>query len=158
MMRLKPGEFKKSYLRNTDSWLSKGEAYLTVPFHLDNQPLLALEWDNRICIDRALPFGLKSTPKFFSTMADGIQWISSITLFGRFYFSSKNPIEAGAFKHKLMQIWFELGMPLELSKLNVSRHRNLHYNHADMFTSWKISGLQRSAINKKLCSKETCRG
>ena len=46
-----------------------------VPVNPDDQPLLAVEWANRIYIDRALPFGLRSAPKIFSAVADTIQWI-----------------------------------------------------------------------------------
>ena len=41
------------------------EAYRMVPDHPDDQPLLAVEWANRIYIDRALPFGLRSALKSF---------------------------------------------------------------------------------------------
>ena len=51
------------------------EAYRMVPVHPDDQPLLAVEWANRVYIDRALPFGLRSAPKIFSAIADAIQWV-----------------------------------------------------------------------------------
>ena len=45
------------------------EAYRMAPVHPDDQPLLAVEWANRVYIDRALPFGLTSAPKIFSAIA-----------------------------------------------------------------------------------------
>ena len=58
------------FISGKRSSASKGrykEAYRMVPFNLDDQPLLAVEWANRIYIrlDRALPFGLRSAPKIF---------------------------------------------------------------------------------------------
>ena len=41
------------------------ETYRMIPVNLDDQALLAVEWVNRIYINRVLPFGLRSVPKFF---------------------------------------------------------------------------------------------
>jgi len=50
-------------------------AYHTVPVHLDDRPLLAVSWQGKVYVDTALPFGLRSTPKIFSSIADAPEWI-----------------------------------------------------------------------------------
>ena len=49
-------------------------AYRHVPVHRDDQHLLGIEWDGRTFRDTALPFGLRSAPKIFSAVADGLAW------------------------------------------------------------------------------------
>ena len=49
-------------------------AYRHIPVHLDDQELLGFEWGGRTYCDRALPFGLRSAPKLFSAVADGVAW------------------------------------------------------------------------------------
>ena len=49
-------------------------AYRHVPVHADDQNLLGLEWNGITYVDRALPFGLRSAPKLFSAVADGLAW------------------------------------------------------------------------------------
>ena len=49
-------------------------AYRQVPVHPEDQHLLGLEWDGQIYCDRALPFGLRSAPKLFTAVADGLAW------------------------------------------------------------------------------------
>ena len=100
------------------------EAYRMVPFNPDDQPLLAVEWANRIYIDRALPFGLRSAPKIFSAVADAIQWIlqhhgisNLLHYLDDFIFVANNFVEAETYKHILIHTWADLGVPLELSKL-----------------------------------------
>jgi len=51
------------------------EAYHIVPVHPQDQPLLSVQWNGSILMDKMLPFGLRSAPKIFSAIADGLQWI-----------------------------------------------------------------------------------
>lgn len=51
-------------------------AYWLVPVHPKDQPLQAVKWRNQIFIDPMLPFGLRSAPKIFTTLADALQWYS----------------------------------------------------------------------------------
>ena len=50
-------------------------AYRIIPVHPDDRLLLGMEWDGNWFIDSALPFGLRSAPKIFTAMADGLLWI-----------------------------------------------------------------------------------
>ena len=40
------------------------EAYRAVPVHTSDQRLLAVSWMGTTYLDKALPFGLRSAPKF----------------------------------------------------------------------------------------------
>ena len=41
----------------------------------DDRHLLGMKWDNEVFIDLALPFGLRSSPRTFTTVADVFEWI-----------------------------------------------------------------------------------
>ena len=49
-------------------------AYRKVPVHPDDQLLLGMACGGRTFCDRALPFGLRSAPKLFTAVADGLSW------------------------------------------------------------------------------------
>ena len=51
-------------------------AFGIVPVHPDDRHLLGLVWDGKLYIDTVLPFGLRSAPKIFNAIADGLQWIA----------------------------------------------------------------------------------
>ena len=99
------------------------EANRMVPVNPDDQLLLAIEWANRIYIDTALPFGLRSAPKFFSAVADAIQWIlqhhgvsNLLHYLDDFIFVVNNFVEAETYKYILIHSLADLGVPLELPK------------------------------------------
>ena len=50
-------------------------AYRVVPVHPEDRPLLGMEWKEQLYVDAALPFGLRSAPKIFNAVADGLMWI-----------------------------------------------------------------------------------
>ena len=45
-------------------------AYRNIPVHPSDRHLLGMEWQNQLYVDGALPFGLRSAPKIFNTIAD----------------------------------------------------------------------------------------
>ena len=51
-------------------------AYRLVPVHPDDRPLLAMQWKGGVYVDTMLPFGLRSAPKIFTAIADGLEWIA----------------------------------------------------------------------------------
>ena len=69
-------------------------AYRVIPVHPDDWPLLGMVWEYHVYIDVALPFGLRSAPKLFNTVADALEWIA---------------------KH-LAWPWHRLGIPVALSR------------------------------------------
>ncbi len=50
-------------------------AYRVVPVHPENRPLLAMQCNGKWFLDTVLPFGLRSAPKIFNAIADGLEWI-----------------------------------------------------------------------------------
>ena len=44
------------------------------PVHSEDQPLLGIRWLGAVYLDTALPFGLCSAPKIFSTVVDVLTW------------------------------------------------------------------------------------
>ena len=51
------------------------DAYRIIPVHPADHHLLGISWRGRVYVDRALPFGLRSAPNFFSAVADVIAWV-----------------------------------------------------------------------------------
>jgi len=50
-------------------------AYRHVPVHPDDRPLLGMQWRGHTYVDKALPFGLRSAPKIFNSIADALEWV-----------------------------------------------------------------------------------
>ena len=55
--------------------LDVANAYRIVPVHPDDRWLLGMKWQGEVYVDSTLPFGLRSAPKIFTAIADGLQWI-----------------------------------------------------------------------------------
>ena len=68
LVRLRPGaKMAKLDIRS---------AYRMVPVHPQDRHLLGMMWEERVYVDAALPFGLRSAPKIFTALADAIEWIA----------------------------------------------------------------------------------
>ena len=50
-------------------------AYQTVLMHPQDLWLLDMHWEGAMIVDTTLPFGLQSTPKIFTALADATEWI-----------------------------------------------------------------------------------
>ena len=50
-------------------------AYWNIPVHPEDRYLLGMKWQANYFIDMALPFGLRSAPFIFSSVADLLEWI-----------------------------------------------------------------------------------
>ena len=50
-------------------------AYRNVPVHPEDRPLLGMEWEGQVFVDAVLPFGLRSAPKIFNSLADALAWV-----------------------------------------------------------------------------------
>lgn len=50
-------------------------AYRIVPVHPQDRLLLGMWWEGGTNVDMALQFGLRSAPKIFNTLADGLTWV-----------------------------------------------------------------------------------
>ena len=50
-------------------------AYCIVPVHPTKRLLLGMVWKGELYLNLALPFGLRSEPKKFNSLADALQWM-----------------------------------------------------------------------------------
>ena len=109
------------------AWLVKAdikEAYRAVPVHPEDQPLLGVSWNGTTYMDKVLPFGLRSAPKIFTAVADAIQWVltrhgipRSLHYLDDYIIVTRDRKEAELQKSTLQTVFDNLGVPLELSKL-----------------------------------------
>ena len=52
------------------------QAFRNIPLHPQDCHLLGMLWSDQLFIDTVLPFGLRSAPKIFCTIADCILYIN----------------------------------------------------------------------------------
>ena len=50
-------------------------AYRNIAVHPDDRYLLGMKWRGQFFVDLALPFGLRSAPFIFNSVADMVEWI-----------------------------------------------------------------------------------
>ena len=50
-------------------------AFRFLPVHAADRHLLGVQWKGAVFVDTCLPFGLRSSPKLFNTLADLLAWI-----------------------------------------------------------------------------------
>ena len=100
------------------------EAYRNIPVHPADRHLLAVQWNSITFLDGALPFGLRSAPKLFSAVADGLLWIffnhsiqPAIHYLDDFLFLGP-PGESACRSslQKALQLCNELGVPVAVEK------------------------------------------
>ena len=96
-------------------------AYRHIPIHPEDHHLLDISWEGRTYVDRALPFGLRSAPKIFSTVADMMVWALHmagiehlIHYLDDFLFLIAPQTDEGTRIHSL--IFARLGVPVALHK------------------------------------------
>ena len=51
------------------------KAYRNIPIAPTDQHLLGFTWDEKVYVDKVLPFGVRSAPLIFSAIADVLLWI-----------------------------------------------------------------------------------
>ncbi len=51
-------------------------AFRNIPVHPHDRHLLGMVWHGELFVDTVLPFGLRSAPKIFNSIADGLQWVA----------------------------------------------------------------------------------
>lgn len=49
-------------------------AYRMISIHPEDRPLLGMIWEGALYVDSALPFGLRSALKIFTSVADALEW------------------------------------------------------------------------------------
>lgn len=100
------------------------EAYRMVPVHPHDRRLLGVKWEEKMYVDKVLPFGLRSAPKIFTAVADAAQWImlskgveNLLHYLDDFIFAANSRSAAEEMKQTLVDTWEQLGIPMEPSKL-----------------------------------------
>ena len=73
-------------------------AYRIVPVHLQDRPLLGMKWEDRVFVDRDLPFCLRSALKIFNALADAFEWIVKDLGMQQLWHFLDDFITCGAFK------------------------------------------------------------
>jgi hypothetical protein len=99
-------------------------AYRNIPIHPQDHHLLGITWEDKVYIDRALPFGLRSAPKIFSAVADMLAWAlyhagipHLIHYLDDFLFLGAPNTQEGARALSLaLQIFAFLGIPVSVHK------------------------------------------
>jgi len=100
-------------------------AFRLLPVHPADRHMLGMRWNDGIYIDTCLPFGLRSAPKLFNTLAELLAWIakqSNIPFLIHYLddFLTMGPPSSPVCQHNLdtlVQIYNYLGVPLALEKV-----------------------------------------
>ena len=96
-------------------------AYRIVPVHPDDRHLLEMKWNDQVFVEAALPFGLRSAPKIFNAVADGVEWIAKQQGAGDLWHylddfivcGPPNSPECGFSLQLMVDLCAYLGIPLE---------------------------------------------
>jgi len=98
-------------------------AYRIVLVNPEDRLLLGMKWKERLYVDTALTFGLRSAPKIFSALADALLWIlESEGVDGLHYlddfliFGPPSLEESGDLLAKVLEIFARLGIPVARDK------------------------------------------
>ena len=51
------------------------QAYRNIPVHTEDQRLLGIQWEDKVYVDIALLFGLRSASLIFTAVADALEWV-----------------------------------------------------------------------------------
>jgi len=100
-------------------------AYRNILVNRDDRLLLGMRWKEKLYLHIALPFGLRSAPKFFSGVADAMEWIlikagASACMYYLDDFLTLGHAESDECKQNLdliMRICEFLGVPLKSQKI-----------------------------------------
>ena len=100
-------------------------AFRLIPVHPADRHLLAMSWKGSLYIDMCLPFGLRSAPRLFNTLADLLAWIlkdRGVTFILHYLddFLTMGPPGSADCEHNLQlikEICHFLGIPLALEKV-----------------------------------------
>ncbi len=102
-------------------------AFRTVPVHPDDSHLLGMQWRGHTYVDKVLPFGLRSAPKLYNAIADGLLWIlvrvdhvTGIHYLDDFLiFGASDSPQCGESLSKALARCDGLGMPISPTKTEV---------------------------------------
>ena len=99
-------------------------AYRIIPVHPEDRALLGMQWEGALYVDAALPFGLRSAPKIFTSVADALEWmLRERGVRHVFHYlddflivAPPQPEECQRDLWKLLQLFSKLGVPVAEEK------------------------------------------
>ena len=98
-------------------------AFTICPVRKDQWVLLGFKWDNRFYLFPILPFGLRSSPYIFNSLADLICWIinnygcNALHYLDDFIMAHLGRERCGLFLQKAIDLFKDLGVPLAENKI-----------------------------------------
>ena len=106
-------------------------AYQIMPVHQQDCPLLRMIWKGEVFVDTVLPFRLRSAPKVFTALADGLEWIlrargsceATYYLDDYLFIGTSSSCKYRKSLHLAVNTCTELGIPLALEKQEGSAHQ-----------------------------------
>ena len=100
-------------------------AYRNIAVHPSDRSLLGMRWRDNVFVDLALPFGLRSAPYIFNSVADMVEWIlinnygvSHLVHYLDDFITAGSPASSECAHNlsKALQVCSELGLPLHAGK------------------------------------------
>ena len=99
-------------------------AFRNIPVHPDDRHLLGMQWRDQLFVDTVLPFGLRSAPKIFNSVADALQWaakhagISYLEHFLDDFITAGAPLSGECQNNLslLIDLCSKMGLPLAVDK------------------------------------------
>ena len=101
-------------------------AYRMIPIHPEDRSLLGMLWEDALYFDdAALPFGLRSAPKVFTAVADGLEWRLRLEGLQQVFhylddfliIAQPGSQQCGEELQRLQQVFSKLGVPIAEEKL-----------------------------------------
>ena len=126
-------------------------AYQNIPVHPDDCFLLGMRWRGQFYVDLLLPFGLRSAPFIFNSIADMVEWIllnkhhPSNLLQYLDDFITAGPPQSSQCAYNLntaVCVCHRLGLPLHANKC------------VGPATSMAILGIELDSVNQVACLPE----
>ena len=126
-------------------------AYRNIPVHPDDRFLLGMRWRGQLYVDLSLPFGLRSAPFIFNSVADMVEWILlhkhrlSDLLHYLDDFITAGPPQSPQCAFNLntaITVCHRLGLPLHANKC------------VGPATSMTILGIELDSVNQVACLPE----
>ena len=111
-----------------DCWMGKidlKDAFRMCPVNPADHHLLSIYWQGKFYVDKCLPFGLRSAPGIFNSIAEAIQWIAKekfnvsylIHYLDDFFTASSTATACGENLEQTIGVCDDLGAPVKPEKV-----------------------------------------
>jgi len=123
-------------------------AYRNCPVRPQDFYLLGMWWEKQFFVDTRLPFGLRSAPFIFNTLADALCWIIINVCFIKFvlhylddfFIAATSKKECESHKNTILKLFEYLGVPVATNKL-VGPSKNIVYLGIEINTDLNLIRL-----------------